>query len=347
MAYHVTVNRNGNYHLARWIDTDGTVRRKSLGHCSMMEACRRADELERQLNQTIGGTVRHATLGWLVDRFVQVRGQGTEQMAPATMATHARCHKLLLQHFGTERDIKSIGLGDMRDWEATLEGTGNTLRKRVKEAKVLFNLAVDEGLIEQNPAVKMKSTTMPGRPGDRRIVTRDEYDAVFEAMPDNYWRLALAMAYHAGLRRSEVFTATHRGWTRGHSLEVWSTKTNRSRTIRLEPELNQHIRDWWSGAKQIVDPECKYTQAYDILTRACTAAGVEPFNWQNLRQTRATLWRDAGYPGYAVNQWMGHTERVAEDCYLGDGKNESALAQALAELARLRQDNERLAALAG
>ncbi len=95
------------------------------------------------------------------------------------------------------------------------------------------------------------------------------------------------------------------------------------RTLPLFPELRRELEPLFAASQPAqCDPVITRYRSAAVnlrtqLTRIARRAGVTmwPKPWVNMRATRdAELRRD--YPAHVVCQWIGHTERVAQDHYL-------------------------------
>jgi integrase len=133
----------------------------------------------------------------------------------------------------------------------------------------------------------------------------------------------VASCYYLGLRRAEVFDAKLPFLDRDRmSLDVWSKKTNRMRVVRVEPEFLPYLYGYpvqQQGREWLTMPPDAYGQGGYVLREACNKVSSRlRFTWQDMRRNRATLWRKAGHPASAVNQWLGHTEQTATDHYVGN-----------------------------
>ncbi len=199
----------------------------------------------------------------------------------------------------------------------------NTLRKYARELKQLFKVAMSDDLLEKNPVtVQFKTTHKKTEPKPVNIDPA-YFEAVLEQLPTVQWRAAVASCYYLGLRRREVFDAKLPFLDRDRmSLDVWSNKTNRMRVVRVEPEFlpflygyppQQENREW------LTMPPTAYDMGHHVLREACEKVSPRArFTWQDMRRNRATLWRKAGHPASAVNQWLGHSEQTATDHYVGN-----------------------------
>jgi integrase len=272
-------------------------------------------------------TAERATLASFIDAYRVKR----IDIKPRTKAKMQTTRDYLVEFFGTERTVESIGAGDADDWQLVLRQRGlseNTVRKHVSIAKQFFHAAVRRRMIVANPLADLRSTVQPNH-SRFYFVSRDEAQCVLEACPDEQWRLLFALSRYGGLR----CPSEHLGlrwcdlnWERAR-MTVTSPKTEHhpgggSRVVPLFPELRPFLESAWEQAEpgtefvitRYRDPNVNLrTQLEKIIRRA----GLKPWPklFQNLRSTRETELAES-YPIHAVCDWLGNTRAVAAKHYL-------------------------------
>jgi hypothetical protein len=208
-----------------------------------------------------------------------------------------------------------------------------TTRKICSRAKQFFRAAERKRLIAESPFGDM--TKLAIKEAKKFLVTREMTDKVLEACVDNQWRLIVVLCRFGGLRCPSEVLALRWGdvnWQHGR-LTVHSPKTEHhegkeSRIIPLFPELLPELRAVYlelpeekfqrlSGESIITRYRKTNANLRTQLERTIKAAGLDPWPvlFNSLRSTRATELRDR-FPDHVVNQWMGHTQKVAEKHYL-------------------------------
>jgi integrase len=158
-----------------------------------------AEEVRRQLDARLAlgdlGLKQHAEV----------------ELKPSTVASYAQLLRLyVLPRFGglqltaIQRDrVKDF----LAEWSAKGELSRNTLRLMLCTLRVVLNHAIEDGLIEHNPAAKLGRFTKTDKPKHQaEAMTREEaqafLDAAKEFCPDFY--PLFLMALRAGLRRGEL-----------------------------------------------------------------------------------------------------------------------------------------------
>lgn len=324
-TYHL--NSNSKYWQVAWRDSAGKRRRRSLGPKSKMTKAQAKAAVQSivaehavvpALKETDGST---RICDWLA-RYLDLR---KVELDPKTVLIHRRTARLLQQFFGDDRKIGSITRSQASDWRrGLLDQMGeSTACKHVRVAKVIFNLAVDEGVLAENVFSRLKGTAPATAVWDRRLVVREDFDRVLavaaEAEP------LLMLAYFTGMRTQEIIHLRWENieWMRNLLVVVPRggkvTSKQRIREVRVEPELMR-----WLLARQETSKTDtvagmleagRKNLAARLVKRACERAGVTPFTCQRMRQTRDTLWH-AEFPSHVACAWLGHSEAVARRHYL-------------------------------
>jgi len=269
----------------------------------------------------------HATLAAFIDTYCAKR----IDIKPRTKAKMQTTRDYLVEFFGMERPVESIGAGDADDWQLALRQRGlseNTVRKHVSIAKQFFHAAVRRRMIVDNPLADLRSTVQPNH-SRFYFVSRDETQRVLDACPDAQWRLLFALSRYGGLRCPSEHLGlrwTDVNWERAR-MTVTSPKTEHhpgggSRVVPLFPELRPYLEAVWEQAEP--GTEFVITRYRDAnvnlrtqLEKIIRLAGLKPWPklFQNLRSTRETELAES-YAIQAVCDWLGNTRAVAAKHYL-------------------------------
>lgn len=276
-----------------------------------------------------------ATIDRWLTRYMKIR---QSELARKSLNIHRRTGHLLRKFFGPSTlcsDITRSRATDWRLWLASEVGlTESTVCKHCRTAKVIFSRGVDEELLDSNPFSRLKVTPPSRDIFSRRVISEKEVLAII-ACSDEITPM-VALCYYAGLRTTEalhLLKADIAGLDRIYvrPREGTITTKQRYREVRIEPELPEHLGEdvWFSynEAWVVNDPSdsdgtvCGILEAgrhnliHRTLRDACTEAGVEPFTFQQLRQTRDSIWHKK-FPSYVACAWLGHSETVARQHYL-------------------------------
>jgi len=273
-------------------------------------------------------------IGLFLDQYTTLRND----VKPATKEVWGQVVRNVKEHFGENRDLKTITVADAEAFKAYLVGqqlSSTTVHKRLQFTRSFFRVAVKRKLIEENPFAEVSAKAIINR--DRqRFVTHDETDELL-AVANLDWRVIISLARYGGLRcPSEVLSLRWQDidWNAAR-IAVPSPKTEHhegkgSRVIPLFPELrgvlNEAAAEAAPDAEYVVEGyrdkaltergwrNCNLrTQFERIIKRA----GLTPWPriFHALRSSRETELA-AQYPIQVVTAWLGNTPRIALKHYL-------------------------------
>ena len=317
-----SLHSNGKYWQVQY-RVAGQIVTRSLGAKSTVSK-RAAKQLIQQLIQSHIDQGVHSpktqTLGSWLDRYIALR----TDLSRSSMHIHKRVCNSLLDHFGDDRDISTITRAEMSDWRAVIqrECAESTVCKLCRTAKVIFNRAVDEDVLDKSPAAKLKGTAPVQDPFSRRLVTGDEVAQVL-AIPGEH-KIPVGIGWFSGLRTSEIVhlrcgdVDLEAGKLIVRVRGKLQTTKQRGREVRLEPGLRDILPQTTGNPSSSV---CGLLESgrKNLLARlvrsACETAGVNPFTLRDLRRARDTIWH-MEYPSHVCCAWLGHSESVARQHYL-------------------------------
>ena len=226
---------------------------------------------------------------------------------------------------GTKLDV--ITVGTATEWDSWLAGKGHSdahRRTLARYAKQLFQFAIDDGIIEDNPFRKLKSSAIAGE-RSKYVTPEDAYRLLHAC--DDAERVFIGLARFAGLRvpsETHAVEWRHVDW-HTKSLVVPCKKTQRfkgsTRVVPILPELMEILVDadkklLEGGPAKIVQlsPHNLNRRFAPIVKKTFGLAWPKLF--QTLRQSCETHLVALGWPPHAVAQWLGHSEQVSKDHYL-------------------------------
>jgi integrase len=265
-------------------------------------------------------------LGAFIDSYIA----GRANLKPNTLRNFQQSRRLLVEHFGADRDLTSITPAEAKAYREGMirEGRARSyMGREVRRARQFFTDAVDQQLIATNPFAGIDGS-MPVNKSRERFIEREAVDLVLNKCPDQEWRCIVALARYGGLRcPSEVLALRWDDidWQR-ERMRVRSPKTEHiegreSRFVPLFPELLPELRDAQElapeGAEFVITRYRSGANLRTQLHRIAKRAGQEewPKPFHNMRATRATELMD-DFPSHVVTAWLGHTEVIAEKHYL-------------------------------
>ena len=263
-----------------------------------------------------------ATSPQLAEWITRYLEQRAPEIAAGSLQRIRQTGNRLEEHFGCVRPIDSISAADAKAWRADMliEGLAEaTARLHCRNAKSIFNEAVEQELIEKSPMAKLKSGSVAANRD--RFVTAEETQKLLEAAPTLEWRILIGLARLAGLRipsESHILTWDKVDWEK-RRLTVFAPKTGQTRVVPIVPELFELLSEAWDrapdGATEIL------TMSRNNLHRNFSAiierAGltVWPDMWQTLRRSAETMFA-MQYPQHVVSGWIGHSVAVSLKHYV-------------------------------
>ena len=197
-----------------------------------------------------------------------------------------------------------------------------TVSMHVKKTKTMFNEAVRDRIMAENPFAALKGGN-ESNPARLRFIDQATTTKVLAACPDADWQVVFALARFGGLRcPSEVLSLrwTDVDWAEGR-LRIDSPKTG-LRFCPMFSELRVVLTEAWELAPEgAIYCVGRYhgggVNLRTQLGRILESVGVKPWPrlFQNLRSSRRTELQEL-YPDHVLNAWLGQSSKVAEGHYL-------------------------------
>lgn len=279
-----------------------------------------------QSRRSRDGSDADKLLGPYCDRFIKQMVDAD----PGTRSNYKQSRDWLCKHFGENKPLIEITVADMGRWDRFLRSSGlarSNRNKHIQRAKKYFATAVDDRLLRESPAKKLKQERPPkGQQVDRskqQFVDTTITAEVIEALPAGDITLAFVLARYMGLRRCEIYSLTWNDvdWERAR-LRIDSQKTGERHCPifpMVMPYFNEAYFDSPDGAKRIIT---HFNSAASItalmrkhIVRTLGESRMWPKVMQQLRSTRRTELEEL-FPNHVVNDWLGHDGKTAEQHYL-------------------------------
>ncbi|KQQ43706.1 tyrosine-type recombinase/integrase [Nocardioides sp. Leaf307] len=272
----------------------------------------------------------------------------TRGVEPSTLRHDAARRRNHLKPRWAEVAIGAITRQDVRAWAAELARGGmgaETVKRCVHLLSASLSAAKDAEVIDANPAARMKLSK--GAEAQERFLTREEYDALYGAMPSTDDRLILETLVHTGLRWGEL-AGLHRSrvdLARG-LLRVVETydetgramkahpKGKQVREVPLTPSLVERFRDLVARVgtcgvehtqgrcrspllltSETGHPLRNSNWSYPVWVPAVARAGIGHVRVHDCRHTYASWLLQAGVPLAEVGKATGHRSTQTTDKY--------------------------------
>lgn len=328
----VNLSSNGKYWVALYYDTFGKRKAKSLGpkkKLSKRQAKVRCNRLaaELMLNPSIVDKKRAIKLG----EFLEWYNYNRTDIRETTLELHQLTCRYLKEFFTEDIYIDRISRIMASQWRSDMAKGKLSLSQRqdkmseasvcihVRNAKTIFNQAVNDDLILYNPFERLKGIA-PEPDKNWKYISLKELDALLDACPNQGWRLLIALCRLAGLRRGEalelLWSAVN--WQKNR-LTVIAEKTGKRRIVPIEPKLYELLIDAFENAKEgqqricPISRHCLWRNFQTIRKRADLKKWKDAF--KVMRRNCETDWAQK-YPQYVVSNWIGHNIQVSAQHYL-------------------------------
>ena len=352
--------------MLRWHDSHGKQLGETLGDCSTMTK-RQAEAIRRDRQGRFDHSIEtpdrpdRMTLSVFADQYAERRRagdagkgllRGSPRLAEATIIEHSMALRYMLQHFGDDRMIDSIGVADADEFLTALAaGRLSAARKRMKRdygpmseqrvralvrsSKAVFNWAKRFGMVRDNPFSAFDGAPLPT--DANAYVPIEDFRKLLEVAPSHGWRTLYSLCRLAGLRRGEALALPWSGRTRDsfgreHTVGVdWDrrrllvmgchkgSKPYRFREVPICPDLYDVLLAAFDAAADGQVTVCGLNE--NNLTRHgqahIKAAGMTPWpkTFQALRSSCENDWKVNGTAEATYAAWSGHGETVSRKHY--------------------------------
>lgn len=330
----VTLQSNGNRWVARWIDSSGRERFRSIGtKAEMSEREARRVVVALQVEHANNPARRDVARAPKLSQWAKDYAEQRSDLAETTKNLHAAALARLAAFVGdpTIDKITRAQAAGFRGWLETQTFTRGsdddaeryryspaTVRRFVASCKQIFEYARLQDVIPYNPFDRQVLGAPPAQESWQYI---DEATMVriLAACPSDAWRLGFSIARYAGLRVNEVARAQWAwiDWDR-RLLAVarkddHDTTKSRSRVVPLQERLYATLR----ASERTGDLICPNLGSDPTkgAERILVAAGISYSKpWHTLRKSLETDWLSK-YPIPDVARWLGHSPEIALKFY--------------------------------
>lgn len=272
----------------------------------LTEALARYRELVRPLAEGLPGLIDAA----IADRAARI--------APATLAQYKLAGeklKIMLAEFRPEQ-VQPRHIAQVK---RSLKATPNMANRVLSVARIVFEYAVEEQMIDSNPAIGIKRHDEATRD---RLITLDEYAAIYAKAPARL-QCAMDLMFLTGQRVNDVL-AIRLSELGTDGIYFRQDKTEAKLVVGWTPELRDAVaraRKLLRGVSGMTllqgrhGKPVDYRSIRDCWARTCAAAGVLDAQMRDIRAMAATATRAQGGNATAL---LGHKSKAMTDRYLRD-----------------------------
>jgi len=292
------------------------------------ESWRFKDDVRRASN-------RGPTVGDLLKRY---RGSMRwRELAPSTKEKYER-QMLIWRHEEDIplKDLQRTMLSEMRD---ELLDTPGIAHQFVGFAKMLFNYAIDEGLMDASPASRLKRPKL----GTIKRWPDNRIDGAIAALPPHMATICM-LALYTGQRGSDIVKMKWSHYN-GSTMSVSQAKTGMEEAderliIPVHPALRDHLDGLQRDSEWIVltqggkpwDPADMRSRARVELDRI----GMQGYSLHGLRKSAASRMAEAGCSSKEIAAILGHKTLAMVELYTKEADQARLAVQAMDKLVQAR-----------
>ena len=189
-----------------------------------------------------------------------------------------------------------------------------TTNREIQLLKKMFNVAIEEGYLEVNPAKKIKLYSELDTVRDR-VLSEEEEPRLFSELVEHMKPFVLVLL-HTGMRKKELLTLRWQNVdSKKRQIKVEKTKSKKVRFIPVNSVLFDELSSLKlkRGTEQRVF-QFKYVQkAWENARRR---AGLEDLTLHDLRRTFGTRLLEAGVDIVTISKLYGHSSVLVTQRYL-------------------------------
>ncbi len=287
-------------------------------------------EFERDLAKMKEGSVHERWGEWFEEclKIMKVNYR------PSTVYSYETTARRWIQKPWAEKELRKISNMDVHELIFELipaEVTMHTRKYVLKIVKRIFQMGVDNGKIDRNPALGLM-VKVPETP--KKVLTNSEAETFLNQakLTNHRFYPIWAMALFTGCRSGELYAlkwsdvdmeartiSISRSWNSKNGFT--STKNQKSRMVPISDELMVFLKQvrLQKGKEEFVLPhlqEWTRGEAAKVTKAFCKAIGVTDIRFHDLRATFITNLLARGVPLAVVMAIVGHADMETTNVYL-------------------------------
>jgi integrase len=306
------------------------VQKRRIG----IETLKKAEEIEFELKRKLA-QLKEQAVPYRWEEWLQVclqRMKGSSQ--PSTVINYDKSLNKWITPLWQGRDIHTIKREDV--YRAVFEVVDPRLKPNsrkciLKFVKRLFQMALEEGLVERNPCLGIRISVPEV---EQKVLTAAEANILLQEAKKHQHEFydVWAMALMTGMRSGELYAlkwtdlnfeariiSLSRQWTSKNG--YGPTKTRESRVVPISDSLLQFLKELKlrSGESEFVLRHLgDWTRGEQakVIKGFCEAIGITPVKFHDLRATFITNLLAQGESLARVMSIVGHSELKTTNGYL-------------------------------
>lgn len=256
------------------------------------------------------------------------------EMRPSTIQNYDLTIKKVVHPLWKSRDLRSINSTDVYDliYNQLGNASANTRKHLLKMVRRIFNMAIEEGLLDRNPAVKIKVRVPELKQSILNVAEANRLLREAKVRGHKFYEI-WAFALFTGMRSSELYALkwsdvdfenkriyVNQNWCRSGG--YGPTKSRRNRTVPISSELLSLLKEMQLKSEreaEFVLPKVQeWTNGEQAkITRSfCKLTGITPVKFHDLRATFITQLLLRNVPLAKVMSMVGHSDLKTTNVYL-------------------------------
>jgi integrase len=297
-----------------------------------VESIRKAEEVEFEFERELANLREKGSPHTWIEWFETVMKRMRQDSAASTVINYESYLGKWVNNRWKSKELSSITRDDVykvvyEEFDQTLSAySKKTLLKQIKR---VFQIAVDDGLLDRNPAVGIK-VPLPER--DPLVLTNEEAKIFLQqakGLGHRFYPIWL-VALFTGMRSGELYAlewsdvdfeakmiSVTKQWT--NKCGITPTKTRRNRVVPVSDELLKFLREYRmkrQGNELLPKfPEWENGEQAQVTREFCMSIGITPVKFHDLRATFITNLLSRGVPLGVVMSIVGHTQIKTTNVY--------------------------------
>lgn len=296
------------------------------------EAERIEFELKKEVEAKVSGRAERDWVSW-VSHCLNVMKL---DKSPSTCINYEKNLGKWVNPIWTKRNLRDFTKSEVHKviFELIPEGKVSPATRKtiLKQVRRVFQMAVDDGLIDRNPAIGI---TVQVPESDKEVLTGEEVKQFLlqAKICDHRFYPVWVLALMTGMRSGELYALgwndvdltsrlirVNKQWT--NKAGITDTKTRRSRVVPISDELARFLKEWRLKVPPNADfvlpqlKEWENGEQAQVTREFCRAIGVREVKFHDLRATFITNLLSRGVPLAQVMAIVGHSQIKTTNVYL-------------------------------
>ncbi len=232
--------------------------------------------------------------------------------APATQRIYSQCLDRIDDWAG-DQPVKTISRNNIIDFHRALYATKPAFANAIgRQMRIIFEFAHDLGLIESNPARRIKMPSCPPRDQVWSSDDQEKFIKKAEEMGHPSMALAVLIAITTAQRQGDLLRLC---WTQFdenvNEIRLKQGKTNRWVSVPILPELRTALENTSAKSEHILCSEStgkNYRPDHfrHLFREIANAAGLDGLQFRDLRRTTIVRLAEAGVSVAGITAISGH-----------------------------------------